>query len=79
MSEERDEAREWLTELLPKAAHKKIDAILDYIAPESVREVEIVGARVAIERVEAYGPEIGVDANGNAATVRFPYGAEVTE
>lgn len=75
----RDENREWLLELLPKSAHKKIDQILDYFAPEVVAEVEIVGARVQVERVEAYGLRIGLDANGNAVTIEFPYGAEVTQ
>lgn len=43
-----------------------------------VREVEILGARVGIETVQAYGLEFAIDANGNAAVVRFPYGAAVT-
>jgi hypothetical protein len=45
---------------------------------EDVREVEILGARVGIETVQAYGLEFTIDANGNAAVVRFPYGAAVT-
>ena len=42
---------------------------------ESVLSAEIRGARVAIETVRAYGLSIGVDGNGNATRVDFPYGA----
>lgn len=71
----------WLLDLLPKAAHKKIPAILDYFGEQVAAAfkpfhlAEIEGGRVAIEHVEVYGLEIGVDANGNASTVQFPYGA----
>lgn len=75
---ETNDGREWLLDLLPKSAHKHIDAILRKFTPEVVHEVEVVGARVQIEQVEAYGLSIGLDANGNAVTVGFPYGAEVT-
>lgn len=30
---------------------------------------------VEVERVEAYGLEIGLDANGDACRIAFPYGA----
>lgn len=74
-----DDAK-WLLALLPKAAHGKIPAILDYFStPEQIDAVGIIGARVPIEHAEVYGLRIGVDANGNAATVEFPYGAHVTE
>lgn len=71
------EAREWLTNLLPKAAHKKIDDILYEIdfGKERIDSVEIDGARVPVETITAHGLEIQLDANGNAATVTFPYGA----
>lgn len=72
-----DDDREWLTELLPKSAHKHVDAILRYFREDPVSEVEIVGARVEVERIEAYGLIVGLDANGNAVSIRFPYGAEV--
>lgn len=73
------EAREFLTETLPKGAHKKIDEILSYFGMvDAVTEVAIVGARVAVETADVYGLSIEVDANGNAATVGFPHGAEVT-
>ena len=42
---------------------------------EKIVSAEICGARVAIETVQAYGLSIGVDGNGNAARVDFPYGA----
>lgn len=71
--------REWLLDLLPTSAHKYIDAILKYFAPQAVAAVEVIGARAAVDRVEVAGLEIGVDANGRAATVRFPDEAEVTE
>lgn len=80
MSAEREYAREVLAETLPKSAHKHIDKILDRLGvPEATRMVEIVGARVEVEEVDAYGLTIGVDANGNAARVYFPHGAEVVE
>jgi hypothetical protein len=70
----------WLADLLPKTAHKHIDAILTEFAPEVLLAVDIEGARVPVEQVEVYGLVIDLDANGNAATVSFPYGArEVAE
>lgn len=79
LAESRQEDREFLEELLPKGAHKHIDKILNYFEPIQVDAVEIRGGRVAIEEVTIYGLVIGVDANGNASTVDFPYGADVTE
>lgn len=73
-----DDNREWLADLLPKAAHKHIPAILEYFAVEPVGEVEIIGARVQVEEVEAYGLRIGLDTLGRAVTVEFPDGADVT-
>jgi hypothetical protein len=32
--------------------------------------------RCEVERVEAYGLTLGLDANGDACRVEFPYGAE---
>lgn len=79
MSVDRAEDREWLADLLPKAAHKHIPAILAAFAPERVEWVEVTGARVVVEMKYAYGLALGIDANGNAATVGFPYGADVTD
>lgn len=70
-----DDNREWLADLLPKSAHKHIDEILDYFEPERITQVEVLGGRVRVERVEAYGLEIDVDANGRATRVAFPDGA----
>jgi hypothetical protein len=75
-----DEARDFLESSLPKASHKRIPEILRYfLAREPVSEVEIVGARVELDRVRAYGLDIGLDGHGNAVRVHLPYGAEVTE
>jgi hypothetical protein len=69
-----------LEEILPKSQHKKIERILDvvddYLTIE-VDEIAVSGARVPVEHVTAYGLEISLDANGNAATVGFPYGGEL--
>lgn len=70
--------RVWLTELLPKTAHKHIGSILEHFVLDTVSEVEIVDARVPVEGVDAYGLTLQIDALGNAVTVGFPYGAEVT-
>ncbi|RLK22673.1 hypothetical protein DER29_0512 [Micromonospora sp. M71_S20] len=79
MSPEREYARAELAEILPKSAHRHIGRILDTLGlPEVVRAVDVVGARVPVETVEVYGLSIGLDANGNAATVGFPHGAEVS-
>jgi hypothetical protein len=69
----------WLHDLLPKSAHRHIKAILENFATQPVAEVEITGARVAVERVEAFGLRIGLDVLGRAVYVHFPLGAEVTE
>lgn len=72
------EHSQFLADLLPKSAHTKIPAILSYFGQaEAASKANIVGSRVPVETVEAYGLSIGVDANGNAATVEFPHGAEV--
>jgi predicted transcriptional regulator len=69
-----------LEEILPKSQHKKIERIVEALALEDVQtvdEVAVIGARVPVEHVTAYGLEIAVDANGNAVTVGFPYGGEL--
>jgi len=73
--------REFLTDTLPKAAHKKIDAIVaefDAYTSEEVTSVDVDGARLAVETVEAYGLEITLDANGNAVSITSPYGFLLT-
>lgn len=79
-----DEIRAHLTETLPKASKKKLDELADWIHDldpsedgNGITSVEVEGARAAISRTEAYGLEFEVDANGNATTVHFPYGAFV--
>lgn len=80
MNPAREQARGALEEALPKSAHKHIRKVLDALGyADAVNAVEIVGARVAVETVSAYGLVIELDANGNAVTIGFPYGAEVTE
>ncbi|TCB97557.1 hypothetical protein E0H26_11605 [Micromonospora zingiberis] len=43
----------------------------------TVNTVEVTGARVTVETVEAYGLTIEVDANGNAVQISSPYGLEI--
>ena len=74
-----EELRSELAEILPKSQHKKIDAIVALIEPEpwSITAVDVAMAHVGIETVEAYGLVIKLDANGDAASVEFPYGADI--
>lgn len=50
---------------------------------EGEKEVDFVyevypdRTRVEVERVEAYGLTIGLDANGEACRIEFPYGAYI--
>jgi hypothetical protein len=67
-----DEMREILTDL--KIPAKKIDAIMERFTQlladqESPAQVWVAGSRPAVEYVEIYGLQIGVDACGNAETV----------
>ena len=67
-----------LIEALPKSAHKHIDKILDTLGyAEAADAVEVIGARLGVETIEAYGLEITLDANGNAAEIRSPHGLDV--
>lgn len=62
-----------------KLVEDKIREIVKYI--ESGDEIEIAWpnrTRVEVEQVEAYGLVLGVDANGEACRVEFPWGAGVT-
>ncbi|WP_067502245.1 hypothetical protein [Actinoplanes sp. TFC3] len=74
-----DELRSELAEILPKSQHRKIDAIVALIEPEpwSIQAVDVAMSYVGIETVEAYGLVIKLDANGDAASVEFPYGADI--
>lgn len=69
-------------EKLPgKISKKNMDAIAEHVEATAndtsdIKAVEIHGARVAVETVNAYGLVIQLDAHGNAVTVEFPYGAE---
>lgn len=61
-------------QLISEASQEKIDAIVKYVEDEQdviavPGSVEVFGARMAVERVEAYGLEIGVDAIGNAVHI----------
>lgn len=68
-----------LREILPKTQHKKIEAIMDACGSAlTVSEVAPHKTHAPIETVQAYGLTIGIDANGYAASVEFPDGAEVT-
>lgn len=68
-----------LREILPKTQHKKIEAIMDAFEEAlTVTEVAPRQTHAPIGTVRAYGLVLGVDGNGEAATVEFPYGAEVT-
>lgn len=41
---------------------------------EELSTVEVYGARVPVETVQAYGLSIEVDAHGNAVTINSPWG-----
>ncbi len=47
--------------------------------PDGITAVEVPGARVPVETVDAYGLTIAVDANGNAVRVSSPWGLEAVE
>lgn len=77
------ELAQYLCEILPKSAHKHVDAIVEYVTTmplyAEVETAEVHRARIPVETVWAYGLEIRLDASGNAVTVTFPHGAEVIE
>lgn len=50
-----------------------------YALGAEVSTVEVCGARVPVETVEAFGLVISLDSNGNAVAITSPYGMEVTE
>jgi hypothetical protein len=70
---------EELAEILPKAQHAKIPAIIRTLVnyEEPLYTVGVNTTHAGIETVELYGLEIKVDSNGWASEVTFPAGAEV--
>lgn len=58
------------------ASQKKIDAIMQHVKQNTlaVRAVEVIGARAAVDNVEAYGLDIQTDANGNAVIISSAFG-----
>lgn len=75
-----------IAEILGSAASaKRVAALVEMIEARAdenpwIREDETIsvkGARVAVEHVEVHGLRIGVDANGNAATIDSDYGLEI--
>jgi hypothetical protein len=62
---------------------EQVAAIVELIEGEAevdfVWEVYPDRTRVEVEQVEAYGLTLGVDANGEACRVNFPYGAFIDE
>lgn len=61
-----------------RLAEDRIRALVNYFAdPQIISEAYPKHSRhIPVEWVEAYGIRIGVDANGHAACVEFPEGAE---
>lgn len=61
----------------PGMSAKTIVAIVEYvegIEREDVDAVEVHHARVPVDRVEAFGLTVEIDASGNAVRVEFPHG-----
>jgi hypothetical protein len=54
----------------------RIDALEALFDPE-IYEAWPHKTRVEVEQVQAYGLELGLDANGEACRVTFPYGAQI--
>ena len=55
---------------------RKAEAVVRYFEPAEITEAFPNNTHAAIETVEAYGLSIGVDANGYASKISFPYGAD---
>lgn len=73
---------EAIRSVYPKISAVKLGQLLDALdpfMPDGIGEVSMPDARVPVERVEAYGLEIGLDALGRASAVYFPEGAEIVE
>jgi hypothetical protein len=82
------EPRDVIGAVLPKSwSQTKRDDVADQIVNalfdaglllvDDVTTIEVRGARVPVETVEAYGLTIRVDANGNAAEITSPWGLEI--
>ncbi len=54
----------------------RVIALADLLDAGPVFEVWPLKTRVEVEQVEAYGLTIGLDANGDACRVEFPWGAD---
>lgn len=69
-----------LEKAFPRTSKAERDAVVAEIVQRVLHlpifEVEVIGARMPVETIEAYGLEIHLDANGRAARVVFPDGAE---
>ncbi|MEU1810975.1 hypothetical protein [Micromonospora aurantiaca (nom. illeg.)] len=61
---------------LADAVYEALDN-LGLIVDGPISTVDVVGAPITVERVEAYGLAIEVDANGNAVSVTSPWGLEI--
>lgn len=75
-------SREYLEEILPKVAHKKIDEILAWFGSTDVEwfdTVEVDLSRAAISAIELHGLTIGLDACDNAVSVSSPWGFTVVQ
>ncbi|WP_047891735.1 hypothetical protein [Micromonospora sp. RV43] len=75
-----DAVREPMQKAFPRVPETKREGVIAEIVQRvlhlPVFEVEVIGTRMPVETVEAYGLMIEVDANGRAARVVFPDGAE---
>lgn len=69
--------RQFLLDLLPKSQHGKVDAIVTEFASYvegNISAVLVDGARMGVEKVQAYGLDITLDANGNAERIECERG-----
>lgn len=74
-----EDAKECVREALADRKLKgeaRVEAILSALGMLEITEVYPRRAHAEIERVEVYGLEIGIDANGYATRVAFPLGAD---
>lgn len=78
-----DDFREFLKGLPGKMSAKTMDAIVEHVEAmlpaDTVKTVELIGARIPTHSVRIHGLDIALDASGNAVAVMFPDPAEVTE
>jgi hypothetical protein len=64
-----------------EVAESILDELADagYLFLDTVSSVEIPGARVTVETIQAYGLTIEIDANGDAGKITSLRGLEVVE